>query len=101
VSASIDEDEYFNQVMDSSWNLSGQAATYQQYDQGWTNQRPGTATEKVYQYKNLDPYSSSNPHWVDTTLWTGLESADNPWKTTENFYGSSSPRKSISNPKHH
>lgn len=23
VSASIDEDEYFNQVMDSSWNLSG------------------------------------------------------------------------------
>lgn len=30
VSASIDDDVYFAQVMDSSWNLSGQAATYQQ-----------------------------------------------------------------------
>ena len=29
VSASIDDDAYFAQVMDSSWNLSGQAATYQ------------------------------------------------------------------------
>jgi len=30
VSASIDDDEYFNQVLDSSWNISGKAATYAQ-----------------------------------------------------------------------
>ena len=78
--------------MDSSWNLSGQAATYQQYEQGWANARPGTAsTEKAYSYKNVDPYSTSNPNRVDATLRTGLESADNPWKTTENYYGTSSP----------
>lgn len=69
VSASIDDDAYFAQVMDSSWNLSGQAATYQQQQEGWTNQRPGTAfTEKAYSFKNLDPYSTSNPNRVDATL---------------------------------
>ena len=37
VSASIDDDKYFEQVMDSSWNLSGVAATYNQYNRGWTD----------------------------------------------------------------
>jgi len=73
--------------MDSSWNLSGHAATYTSHDQAWTNARPGTASlEKAYQYKNVDPYATSSTR-VDATLRTGLESADNPWKTTETYYG--------------
>jgi hypothetical protein len=35
VSASIDDDMYFSQMMNSSWNLAGDASSYQTYDKGW------------------------------------------------------------------
>lgn len=100
VSASIDDDSYFEVMMDGSWNLSGHANPYARVDKGWFEQvRPGTATSSVYQYKNVDPYATNNIR-VDATMRTGLESHDNPWSTTETYYGEQSPRKSMSNPKH-
>src|SRR6185437_6291363 len=35
VSASLDNDEYFAIMMNNSWNLSGDASSYQKYDKGW------------------------------------------------------------------
>ena len=37
ISASIDDDDYFEQMMDSAWNLSGKASQYKKYGKGWTN----------------------------------------------------------------
>ena len=49
VSASIDDDQYFEVMMDGSWNLSGHANPYQRVDKGWFEQvRPGTASSNVY-----------------------------------------------------
>lgn len=40
ISASIDNDEYFALMMNSSWNLSGDANSYKKYDKSWANQSP-------------------------------------------------------------
>ncbi len=39
ISVSIDNDEYFALMMNNSWNLKGNAMTYQKYNQGWTNKQ--------------------------------------------------------------
>src|SRR3569833_2932186 len=38
ISASIDNDDYFALMMNNSWNLKGDAQTYQKYDKGWANE---------------------------------------------------------------
>ena len=49
VSASIDDDIYFAAMMNSSWNLSGEATSYHKYGKGWAgdddsaNKRPATS----------------------------------------------------------
>jgi Ca2+-binding EF-hand superfamily protein len=40
VSASLDNDEYFALMMNSSWNLTGDANTYKKQEKGWTNASP-------------------------------------------------------------
>jgi len=35
VSSSVDNDEYFALVMNNSWNLTGDAATYQKHSKAW------------------------------------------------------------------
>jgi hypothetical protein len=37
ISASIDNDSYFAQMMNSAWNLNKQAATYKVYDHAYSN----------------------------------------------------------------
>ncbi len=37
ISASIDDDMYFAQMMNAAWNLSGDASSYKKHDKGWTN----------------------------------------------------------------
>ena len=46
VSASIDNEDYFEQMMNSSWNLDGEAAQYKKYAKGVAidETRPATAT---------------------------------------------------------
>jgi hypothetical protein len=41
ISASIDDDMYFMQMMNSAWNLEGNAAQYKSYAKGWTNEDAG------------------------------------------------------------
>jgi len=38
VSASVDDDMYFSQMMNASWNLSGDASSYKKFDKGWKNE---------------------------------------------------------------
>jgi hypothetical protein len=35
---------YFSQMMNSSWNISGDAAQYKKFDKGWANEdeKPST-----------------------------------------------------------
>lgn len=37
VSASIDDEMYFSQMMNAAWNLQGDASQYKQYGQSWSN----------------------------------------------------------------
>lgn len=46
VSASIDDDMYFMQMMNSAWNLSGDAASYTTYKKGWSNDDTGAANKQ-------------------------------------------------------
>lgn len=36
VSASIDRDDYFELMINNSWNLTGDAVTYQGFKKGWS-----------------------------------------------------------------
>lgn len=38
VSASIDDDIYFSAMMNSAWNLSGDASSYQKYGKAWAGE---------------------------------------------------------------
>lgn len=38
ISASIDNDDYFQLMMNNAWNLKGDAATYQKFKKGWANE---------------------------------------------------------------
>lgn len=44
ISVSIDNDEYFALMMNNSWNLRGDASTYQKYGKGWRGDDDGTAS---------------------------------------------------------
>ena len=67
VSASIDDDLYFAQMMNSAWNLSGDANPYHLYQRGWVNsneeagiqsepvKRPQTAAAGSYQRRDNKP----------------------------------------------
>lgn len=73
VSASIDDDMYFQAMMNSAWNLSGDAAQYKSYAKAWGNEdavqkKPTTAS---YQRNNKDP--DGQP-----TIRSGLVSSDFP-----------------------
>ena len=46
VSASIDDDMYFQAMMNSAWNLSGDAASYHSYGKGWAGEENNTAPRR-------------------------------------------------------
>jgi hypothetical protein len=40
VSSSIDNEEYFNLMMNNSWNLTGDANTYKKHQKAWADYSP-------------------------------------------------------------
>jgi hypothetical protein len=78
ISASIDDDIYFSQMMNSSWNISGDAAQYKKFDKGWANEdeKPSTG----YQRKNVIP-ATNQP-----TLKSGVMSSDSPFGHMSKYY---------------
>ena len=45
VSASIDSDEYFALMINNSWNIKGDAYTYQKFEKGWVNRDDETSSQ--------------------------------------------------------
>jgi hypothetical protein len=75
ISVSIDNDDYFALMMNNSWNLKGDAQTYQKYEKGWGNEE---ATNKSPKKEFRQP-----PVPVQRT---GTASRDNPLVTTHDYY---------------
>jgi Ca2+-binding EF-hand superfamily protein len=81
ISATIKDDEYFANVLDSTWDISG-AASHTTHEQTYTDKsKYGDTLNDAYHYTNLDPRDLKSP-----TLRSGLESSDNPWKTITPYY---------------
>lgn len=45
ISCSIDNDDYFALMMNNSWNIKGDAPTYQKYEKGWANEEASKPVE--------------------------------------------------------
>lgn len=105
VSTSIDDDIYFSQMINASWNLTKDASPYQMYERGWANggndddtkstisARPQTAAAGSYQRRD-----NQRPSGVPT-LRSGLPSTDFPFDGPQQFYSrhGSPPRQSLAN----
>lgn len=83
VSASIDDDAYFAQMMNSSWNLDGAASSYASYGKGWGNK---AATAPKANKKNGQGYSPTKSRHVDSKLRSGMESTENPFTASKSYY---------------
>lgn len=107
VSASIDNDMYFSQMMNQAWNLSGDATTYQKYEKGWTNDDGSGAKKwdkKPAGSRQMNAGYQANNKKVENvaTQRSGLQSSDNPFGNMHGYYknGGSPVRQSMANNKH-
>jgi len=76
VSASIDNDEYFQLMMNNSWNLKGDASTYKKYEKGWANEDASKGFKEA-------PVPR---HKTDPIMRSGQMSGDNPLVHTHQYY---------------
>ena len=99
ISASIDNDDYFEQMINSSWNITGDAAQYRTYAKGVaidetkpaTGSRPNRASGPA-----AGSYSGfAKNHTGKATMYSGVQSADNPFQNTTQHYGEAPQRKSM------
>ena len=94
VSASIDNEDYFEQMMNSSWNISGDASTYKTYAKAEMidETRPPTVTrgnaKGSYQgFKQNNQRAATGK----ATMYSGVQSADNPFQVATRHYESRGP----------
>mgnify|MGYP001945643401 CR=1 FL=1 len=90
VSASIDNDDYFEQMIDSAWNISGSAATYKKYAKGVAIDdtkpaagRPGRGGPQASQgtYGGFEKKATGK-----ATMYSGVQSSDNPFMNSTAYY---------------
>ena len=77
VSASIDNEDYFEQMMNSSWNISGDAAQYKTYEKGVAidETRPAAAKgPSTGQYSGFAKKATGK-----ATMYSGVQNSDNPF----------------------
>lgn len=77
VSVSIDNDEYFALMMNNSWNIKGDAQTYQKYGKGWNNKDDETASQSSQR---------SDLRGKDPVRRSGVASKENPLAMTQDYY---------------
>jgi len=75
ISASIDDDQYFQLMMNQAWNLRGDAPTYKKFDKGWANEEPAPKKDKI--------------HPDAPVQRSGMMSRENPLVNTHQFYKAS------------
>lgn len=73
ISSSIDNDEYFELVINNAWNAKGDAATYKAYEKGWAME------DKPVEFRTA--------HAPRTVQRSGMQSKDNPLFHTQGYYG--------------
>jgi len=94
ISASIDNEDYFEQMINSSWNISGDAAQYKTYAKGVAidETKPATANRGAAG----SSYSGFSKNYTGkATMQSGVQSADNPFQNTTQHYGGVPQRKSM------
>jgi len=105
VSASIDDDMYFSQMMNAAWNLQGDASQFRSYGKSWANESEGSfgkrpqTSQGGYVRVNKDP--DGQP-----TLRSGMISSENPFAHMAKYYEgspqvSATKAKSLANPSLH
>jgi Ca2+-binding EF-hand superfamily protein len=99
VSASIDNEDYFAQMMNSSWNIKGDASQYKSYSKGWSNKDDDAAPKKAAAGGGgAGTYGGpSKKATGQATMYSGVQSADNPFQSsTQHYQGRGAPqRKSL------
>jgi len=100
ISASIDNEDYFEQMMNSSWNINDDAPQYKTYAKGVaiddtraaTKSRPKQAAASAGTYTGFAKNATGK-----ATMYSGMSSSDNPFGTTTQYYeGREAPqRKSL------
>ena len=96
VSASIDDDAYFYQMMNNSWNIDGAAQTYQKHQKAWAGEQG--SDQPVVNKKGPGVYSGfQKEHTGKATCYSGVQSADNPFGNMTQYYAGreQAQRKSI------
>lgn len=73
ISSSIDDDEYFELVINNAWNVKGDAATYKTYEKAWVSD------DKPVEFRTA--------HAPRTVQRSGMQSKDNPLFHTKDYYG--------------
>ena len=99
ISASVDNDDYFEQMMDASWNISGGAAQYKTYAKGVAidDTKPAKGS-KPKQAAAAGTYTGfAKKATGKATMYSGVQSADNPFGNATQYYeGRGAPqRKSL------
>jgi len=97
VSASIDNEDYFEQMINGSWNISGDAAQYANYEKGVAidETRPATGSRRAAASGTYTgPAKKSTGK---ATMYSGVQSAENPFQNSTSYYeGKGAPtRKSL------
>lgn len=91
ISISIDDDPYFEQMMNSSWNIKGNAAQYKTHAKAWTD------NDKPTDFSSRPQTSATTADFRQQR--SGMESTNNPLCTTQQYYQKTQApvRHSISN----
>ena len=84
ISASLDNDEYFALMMNSSWNLSGDANSYKKQEKGWANASPDKAN--AYVGTPHQGYQTGSNPTKFVVQRSGMVSSENPLSTTTRYY---------------
>ena len=86
ISASIDNEDYFEQMINSSWNISGDASQYKSYAKGVAidETRPATASKSQSASGTYTGFAKKPTG--KATMFSGVQSADNPFQTTTQYY---------------
>lgn len=76
ISCSVDNDDYFALIINNSWNIKGDAPTYQKYEKGWANEDAEAAQNQEY----------TPMHPPVRVQRSGQMSSDNPLAQTTKYY---------------
>ena len=90
VSASIDNEDYFEQMINSSWNISGDAATYASFAKGVAidQTKPAKGSRpQAQQAAAAGSYTGfAKKATGKATMYSGVQSADNPFGNATQYY---------------